>query len=168
MSKTIAFFWNAIYLHENINLEVIITVLDFKVILQLVKTHEMLCAFHAKVSTIWEGEKDNIPQVQGYQQAHTLLPPRDRHCCPSQKFIFSGSFDYFLLNVFFFKQIACFLNKTVKQPSIWTQLSDFSLMVKLNDKKWHFRRLAHSLLYMAIRFVLWYRILFLIEWVWTK
>lgn len=107
MSKKITFFWNAIYLHENINLEVIITVLDFKVILQLVKPHEMLCAFHARVSTIWEGERDKIPQVQGYLQAHTLLPAGDMHCGLLTTFFQ----DHLITSSHMLqKQIVCFLN----------------------------------------------------------
>lgn len=50
MGTEIRFFSNAIYLKENINLEVIITVPNFNVILQLIKNHELLCALHAKVS----------------------------------------------------------------------------------------------------------------------
>lgn len=53
MGNKIRFFSVAIYPKENINLEVIITVLNFSVILQLIKNHELLCALHAKVSKHW-------------------------------------------------------------------------------------------------------------------
>lgn len=57
MSNKIRFCSNAIYLKENINLEVIITVLNFSIILQLIKNSALLCVLQAKVSENW-GKKD--------------------------------------------------------------------------------------------------------------
>lgn len=61
------FFSNAIYLKENINLEVIITVLNFNVNLQLIKNHEMKCALHVQVFKNWgkkEKDGDKMSKVQ--------------------------------------------------------------------------------------------------------
>lgn len=50
--------------------------------------------------------------------------------------------DHLITSSYMFKkQIICFLNQTFKLASIWTQLSEFPLMVLLNDKKYHFQNI---------------------------
>lgn len=87
-------------------------------------------------------EREEIPQVQSDLQAYTLLLSRDVLCCHFWTIVFfPWPFSYFppkcLKN-----PIICILNQTFKLARIWTQLSDFPLMVKLSYKKRHFQNIG--------------------------
>lgn len=85
MGNKIRFFSIGVYLKENINLEAIITVLNFNIILQLIKNHELLCELHAKVSKHWRKK---------------FFKSGDIYVLPLQNDLLFIIYDYFLLIVF--------------------------------------------------------------------
>lgn len=97
MGNKIRFFSIGVYLKENINLEAIITVLNFNIILQLIKNHELLCELHAKVSKHWR--KKFLKSGDIYVLKPCSFPSRCT-ILPLQNDLLFIIYDYFLLIVF--------------------------------------------------------------------